>query len=565
MELTESKDVLPDSPNGTKEDPTYEAQGPSSQESTYQMGRPGLVATMTSLTLASYLVLLDASIVSTAIPRITSAFHSLNDVGWYGTAYLLTNCALQPLSGKLYTYFNIKWTYLVFFSIFELGSALCGAAQNSDMLIVGRAIAGIGASGLFNGGFTVLNACVPPQQRAALAGVLIGLSQLGLLSGPLIGGALTQHASWRWCFYINLPCAAVIAPALFLAPIPDPRTSETKVQPLRTTLPDLDLPGFAIFAGSASQLLLALNWGGTTYRWDSATIIGLFCGAGGTFIVFLLWEWYMGERAMIPFSLAGRQVIWSACLNMGFLMGCSMTCTYYLPMYFQAVRGASPTMSGVDLLPSIGGTIVFAMLTGALVTRLSRYTPFALASATITTTGTGLLLLLTPSTPTYSWVLMQLTQGIGRGLGVQIPLIAVQHNAPERLQSIATALVILAQNFGPAIFLSLAQVIFSSGLRSELARHAPGVDPADIVRAGAAGLRGLGLQGRELDGVLEGYNAAIVRVMYLATAASAAALVVAMGMGWGGIKPEKQAEAKNGTSGQGTEVEGGAVKGQVSS
>ncbi|KAL5342653.1 major facilitator superfamily domain-containing protein [Aspergillus crustosus] len=535
MEASESPIALSDSPNGTKEEPTPAGKDAAVQESTYLRSRSGLVATMTSLTLASYLVLLDASIVSTAIPRITSTFHSLNDVGWYGTAYLLTNCALQPLSGKLYTYFNIKWTYLAFFSIFEIGSALCGAAQGSAMLIVGRAIAGIGASGLFNGGFTVLNACVPPGKRAALAGVLIGLSQLGLLSGPLIGGALTEHASWRWCFYINLPCAAIVAPALFLVPIPDPpRTSETKTQPFRTTLAHLDLSGFAIFAGSASQLLLALNWGGTTYRWDSATVIGLFCGAGGLFIVFLLWEWHKGDRAMIPFSLAGRQVIWTACLNMGFLMGCSLVCTYYLPIYFQAVRGASPTMSGVDLLPVFGGTIVFAMLTGALVTRLGHYTPFAIASATITTTGTGLLLLLTPTTPTYSWVLMQLTQGIGRGLGVQIPLIAVQHHAPEHLLPIATALVVLAQNFGPAIFLSLAQVLFSSGLASELARHAPGVDVADVVAAGAAGLRELGLQGSELDGVLQAYTKAIVRVMDLATAASAGALVFALAMGWRG-------------------------------
>jgi hypothetical protein len=184
------------------------------------------------------------------------------------------------------------------------------------------------------------------------------------------------------------------------------------------------------------------------------------------------------------------------------------------------------------------------------VTRIGHYTPFALLGAAIATTGAGLLILLTPSTPTYAWVLIQLTLGIGRGLNVQMPLIAAQHNAPHSQNAIATALVVLAQNLGPAIFLSLAQVIFSSGLESELARHAPGVDVAEIVRAGAAGVGDLGFREDVLGNVLEGYCEAIVRVMYLATAASAASLVVAMGMGWGSIKVEAaDAEGRDRTRG----------------
>ncbi|KAL2785456.1 major facilitator superfamily domain-containing protein [Aspergillus keveii] len=569
MEGSDSKSLITDrgldSPAVAKDGAINEGQSANIGETTYPTGF-SVTATMVALTLTAYLVLLDTSIVSTAIPRITSDFHSLNDVGWYGTAYLLANCTLQPLTGKLYTYFNIKWVYLVCLAIFELGSALCGAAQDSNMLIVGRAVAGIGSSGLFNGGFTFLAACVPPQRRPALTGVLIGLSQLGLLSGPLIGGALTEHTSWRWCFYINLPCAAIIAPALILVPTPDQRTPEIKSQPIRKTIPHLDLLGFAIFASSASQLLLALNWGGTTYRWDSSTIIGLFCGSGVIFILFLLWERYMGDRAMIPFSLVGRRVIWSSCLNMGFLMACSMVTTYYLPIYFQAVRGASPTVSGVDLLPSIGGTIVFGIIAGGLVTRIGHYTPLALLGATIATTGAGLLILLTPTTQTYAWVLIQLTLGIGRGLNVQMPLIAAQHNAPASQNAIATALVVLAQNLGPAVFLSLAQVVFSSGLQSELARHAPGVDVQQIVRAGAAGVRELGFEGVVLRNVLEGYCEAIVRVMYLATAASAASLVVAVGMGWGSIKVEaddvKRTGQENGNKVDGT-AQGGTREDQA--
>jgi MFS family permease len=120
-------------------------------------------------------------------------------VGWYGTAYLLASCALQPLTGKIYTYFSNKWTYLTFFTVFEIGSALCGAAQSSNMLIVGRAVAGMGGSGLFNGAFTILHACVPAPDQPRILGIILAFCQLGMVGGPLIGGALTQHASWRWC------------------------------------------------------------------------------------------------------------------------------------------------------------------------------------------------------------------------------------------------------------------------------------------------------------------------------------------------------------------------------
>ena len=158
-----------------------------------------LVLVMSTVSMVAFLILLDSAIIATAIPKITTDFHSIPDIGWYASAYLLSNCSLQPLSGKLYKHFSSKYTFLAFLAVFELGSLLCGVAVSSKMLIVGRAVAGMGGSGLTNGALTIITASVPLKKRPALLGGLMSVAQLGTVLGPLIGGALTQYTTWRWC------------------------------------------------------------------------------------------------------------------------------------------------------------------------------------------------------------------------------------------------------------------------------------------------------------------------------------------------------------------------------
>ncbi|KAF2673519.1 efflux pump [Microthyrium microscopicum] len=496
---------------------------------------------LAAVTLIAFLMLLDTSIIATAIPQITNDFHSLPDVGWYGSAYLLTSSALQPLTGKIYTRFSTKWAFIAFFSVFELGSVLCGAANSSKMLIVGRAVAGMGTSGVQNGAMTILSASAPMHKRPMLLGIMMAVCQLGIVCGPLVGGALTQYASWRWCFYINLPIGAVAILVLLIITIPDDKNKKAPRTPseLLKILSTLDLTGFAIFAGFAVMFLLALEWGGQLYAWNSATIIGLFCGAGITFILFAIWEYRVGDEAMIPYSMIKRRIIVCSAIYIALVFGGQFVQSYYMPIYFQAIKGASPSLSGVYVLPSILSAIIMAIPSGVLVGKFGYYLPWAMACSVLFSIGSGLLTTLTPHSKTVEWVMYQVIAGFGRGCGLQIPIVAMQNDLPPQQQALGMALIGFAQTFGGAVFLVVAQLIFSHGLKSEIPKYAPEVNPQSIIDAGATKFRQF-ITPSQLPAVLEGYDKAIIHVFYLGTAITALSFFVSLGMGWKKIAQKKK-------------------------
>ncbi|KAI1424352.1 major facilitator superfamily domain-containing protein [Xylaria sp. FL1777] len=371
--------------------------------------------------LVFFVLLLDNSIISTAVPKITSEFHSLNDVGWYAGAYQLATAVLQPLTGKLYTYFPTKWTFLVFFFVFEVGSLLCAVATSSAFFIIGRAVAGIGVSGLQNGALTIVSGAVPLQKRAFYLGLLIGTGQLGLVIGPLIGGLFTQYVSWRWCFYINLPIGAVAGGLLALLKCPEQLVKAPfSLALVRRVLPLLDSVGFILFAPGALLLLLALQFGsGETYAWNSSVIIGLFVGSGVSFILFLLWEWKAGEIAIIPFSMVTNRIVWASTLQYISLISAVFVGTQYFPIYFQAVKGVGPVLSGVYLLPSILSQIIFVVFSGGLIAKVGYYLPFAVVAGVGATVGSGLISTWNAYTSTGMWIGYQIIFGL-RGTGIQL-------------------------------------------------------------------------------------------------------------------------------------------------
>ncbi|KAI4937717.1 hypothetical protein J4E85_000152 [Alternaria conjuncta] len=464
-----------------------------------------------SLTLVTFLVCLDTSIMGTVCITCVVVNHVelLIDAA--------TRATLQPLSGKLYTHFNTKIVFLTFVSLFELGSLLCGVASSSAILIAGRVVAGLGASGIVNGAMTILAGAVPMEKSPVYTGVVLGTAQMGIVAGPLIGGALTEHAVWRWCFYMNLPIGGVAAAIIAFVPIPE-RTTKPRItlSLVRKIIPDLDLLGFALFVPPSVMLLLALQLGsGGNYAWSSPVIIGLFCGAAACATLFILWERRMGDQAMLPASV-------------------------WMPTYFQAVKGDGPTDSGVHVLPSILSQLLVVIATGAAISRMGYYLPWALVGGIITAIGNGLVSTFTASTSASVWIGYQILLGAGRGCGMQIAIIAVQNAVSPAQYPVALASVVFFQNLSTSIAVVIANTIFSQTLRSAITRYAPTISPQAAIDAGssASAVRALVPLG-ELDGVLRAYSEGLRDVFYFLVGIACLATLASLGMGWKDIRNKR--------------------------
>ncbi|KAK4978040.1 hypothetical protein LTR42_002415 [Elasticomyces elasticus] len=522
---------------------------------------------MGPLILVFFLVLLDTTIVSTAIPDITNHFNSLADIGWYSASYQLASAVLQPLAGKTYVYFSNKWTFISFFAVFELGSLLCGVATSSKMLIVGRAIAGMGTAGLQNGAMTIISACVPLHKRPALLGICQGFAQLGLVFGPLIGGALTQYTTWRWsvdrsptqyncsadqfrCFYINLPIGGVAGALLvFTRGVPDAHSKPPAMEVFRDLHHKLDLIGFVLLSPAIIMALLALQWGGNVYAWDSATIIGLFCGAAGNLLVWAAWNWWKKDDALIPVSMVRRTQVWSGSLVVGFLMSSLYIFVYYLPVcipprvapahadvhqiYFQSADSASPTMSGVYMLPNILASLILAVAVGKAVQWVGYYTPFSIVSAIFMAVGYGLCSMLSPTSTTGEWIGFQIISGKHSDGHVS------RTSALAKQQLTFHFFVKFTGMLFGAVFLSASATIFTNSLRTFIVQLAPTADLDAILTAGATGFRKV-ISPEELPGVLLAYAKSVDRVFYLCAALAALCLPFSFGLGWTNIKKKAQ-------------------------
>jgi MFS family permease len=353
----------------------------------------------------------------------------------------MTNGGFQSLWGKAYRYFPLKSTFLMAIAVFELGSLICAVAPNSTAFIVGRAINGLGAAGIGTGAYTIIAFVAEPSRRATYTG-FVGMSfGVACVVGPLIGGVFADQVTWRWCFWINLPVGGLSALIILLF-FQAPSAAKPVVAPWREKLLQMDPVGVALVMGAIVAFMLALQYGGQTAPWNSSLVIGLLVGFVLITGVFVVWERFQGERAIVVPRLFKQRAICISCLFASLFVGSYYLIIYYIPIYFQSVGDASPTMSGVYNLPLIIATTISMITSGMLISATGLAVPIQVVGAIIGVVAAGLLYTLDIDTSIGKWIGYQLLAGVGWGLAFQVPIIVGQANADPGDISSVTAMVL---------------------------------------------------------------------------------------------------------------------------
>ncbi|KAF4637551.1 hypothetical protein G7Y89_g520 [Cudoniella acicularis] len=526
---------------------------PASKDDDAYLPNREAIPIICALGTAFFLVTLDRNILATVIPQITDEFHSIEDIGWYASAYMLTGSSFVLLFGKIYTFYPPKWVLLIAISLFEIGSAICGSAPNSIAFIIGRAVAGWGFAGIYIGGTVTLQRILPLHKRPMVMGMMGAVSAISSVAGPIIGGALATKISWRWCFYINLPVGGLAMGILALllkatAPVKAGTTFKTK-------LAQLDPLGTLCFLPSIVCLILALQWGGSQYAWSNARIIVLLVLFAILLTCFIIIQIWKGEQATVPPHVFKQRsivcgFIFSICL------GSSMALmTYYLPIWFQAILGVDALHSGYEILPFLLSLTATALVAGFTVSKLGYYVPHMILSSVFMSIGAGLMTTFTPSTPKAQWIGYQILFGIGSGLGAQQTNVAAQAVLPRKDIAIGSALMMFGSQMSGAIFVPIGQSVFENHLLKGINGIA-GVDGEAILNTGATELRGV-VGSEVLESVLGVYDKALTQVYLVAVVVAALAVLSALGMEWKSVKKDKKADQRP------AKVEDGGVSGRV--
>ncbi|KAB8202449.1 major facilitator superfamily domain-containing protein [Aspergillus parasiticus] len=474
-----------------------------------------LAVIVMALILTVTMVALDMTIVATAIPHITDEFQSLDQVGWYGSAFLMTLATFQSTWGKLYKYSNLKSAFLLSGVIFEVGSLLCATAPNSEALIIGRAIAGTGAAGMVGGCYIIIAFIAPPHETPVYIGLLGTTYGTMSVVGPLLGGVFTDKATWRWCFYINLPVGVPALAIIGLVFRPPAHAKPTSAS-WREVLLQLDLLGAAILIGALICFLLDMQWGGTSKSWGSAEVVCLLVGWGLLMTLFGLVQWYQGERASLVPRILKQRVVAGVSLFIFFLSGANFLLQYYIPIYFQAIAGMSAARSGISNLPFIVLSSAFGAISGIAITRIGYYTIFLATGSIIFTIGAAFIYTLDIGSPSSHYLGYQVMLGVGLGVAVQIPVITAQAFSEPGDIAAVTAIVLWFQLMGGTVFVSCAQAVFTNRLLAALSIYAPHVSAETVLAVGAPDLQGH-FSEETLQGVLKSYMTGLKAAFILGT------------------------------------------------
>ncbi|MEV4258342.1 MDR family MFS transporter [Spirillospora sp. NPDC049652] len=407
------------------------------------------------LMLGMFLAMLDNLIVGTALPTIVGDLGGLAHLAWVVTAYALAAAAATPIWGKLGDLYGRKGMFMSSIVIFLVGSMLSGLSQNMNELIGFRALQGLGAGGLMVGAMAIIGDLVPPRERGKFQAMIGGMMPVAFVGGPLLGGFLTDHLSWRWAFYVNVPIGAVALLVTGFGMHLHSRRLKAKI----------DFIGATLLTVGVVCVTLVASWGGTEYPWASAQIIGLGVAGVASLVAFVFAENRVPEP-ILPMRLF-RSRNFTAAQILSFLVGGAMFgAVNFLPQYMQNVQGASPTNSGLLLLPLMFGMLVVMLTTGQLITRNGRYRMYPIIGGAVLTGGMLVLLMLTVDTSTAMSSFMTLGVGLGMGFIMQISMLVTQNSVELRDMGAASGAVTLFRTIGGSLGVALLGSIYTHRLES---------------------------------------------------------------------------------------------------
>ncbi|MFF4380478.1 MDR family MFS transporter [Kitasatospora sp. NPDC001547] len=425
------------------EDRTAEEEQPRSPRE-IRLVMVGLVVTM-------LLAMLDNLIVGTAMPTIVHDLGGAEHLSWVVTAYTLATAASTPIWGKLGDLYGRKGTFLTSIVVFLVGSALSGLSQNMNELIGFRAVQGLGAGGLMVGVMSIMGALVPPRDRGKYQGMFAAVMALATIGGPLAGGFITDHLSWHWTFYINLPLG-VVALAVVVVTLKLPKVRSTA---------KIDYPGAVLLTVGITSLVLITTWGGQEYAWGSKEILGLAALAAASLIAFC----YVEQRAQEPMLPLGlfTNLNFTLVSIIGFIVGFVMFgSTVFLPLYQQTVQGASATNSGLLLMPMMFGMLVISLVVGQAVTKTGKYRIYPIIGTLVMTAGLLLLSTMGTGTSSFTSACWMVVLGAGMGFLMQITMLVAQNSVELKDMGVASSTATLFRTIGGSFGVALFGALFNS-------------------------------------------------------------------------------------------------------